>query len=67
MVQLSSCVQLVISKIMQVLQPHTEVWFGLIPFRSPLLGESIFLYFPSGTKMFQFPELLFIHYVFMYK
>ncbi len=30
--------------------------FGLFPFRSPLLRESIFLYFPEGTKMFQFPS-----------
>jgi hypothetical protein len=29
--------------------------FGLIPFRSPLLGESRLLSFPRGTKMFQFP------------
>ena len=31
--------------------------FGLFPFRSPLLRESIFLSFPAGTKMFQFPAL----------
>jgi hypothetical protein len=29
-------------------------WFGLFPFRSPLLRESIFLSLPAGTKMFQF-------------
>ena len=29
--------------------------FGLFPFRSPLLRKSIFLSFPAGTKMFQFP------------
>ena len=29
--------------------------FGLFPFRSPLLWESIFLSLPAGTKMFQFP------------
>ena len=29
--------------------------FGLFPFRSPLLRKSIFLSFPTGTKMFQFP------------
>ena len=29
--------------------------FGLFPVRSPLLGESRFLYFPAGTEMFQFP------------
>ncbi len=30
-------------------------WFGLFPFRSPLLGESRLLSSPPGTKMFQFP------------
>ena len=29
--------------------------FGLLPFRSPLLGESIFLSPPAGTGMFRFP------------
>ena len=29
-------------------------WFGLFPFRSPLLRKSIFLSLPPGTKMFQF-------------
>ena len=29
--------------------------FGLLPFRSPLLRDSIFLSSPAGTKMFQFP------------
>jgi hypothetical protein len=38
-------------------QPRTEVRFGLIPFRSPLLGKSMSLSFPPGTKMFQFPGL----------
>ena len=28
--------------------------FGLIPFRSPLLGKSRLLSLPPGTKMFQF-------------
>jgi hypothetical protein len=31
--------------------------FRLIRFRSPLLTESIFLSFPPGTEMFQFPGL----------
>jgi hypothetical protein len=31
--------------------------FGLIPFRSPLLRESIFLSLPPATKMFQFADL----------
>src|SRR5699024_1874845 len=30
-------------------------WFGLFPFRSPLLGKSRLLSLPPGTKMFQFP------------
>ena len=29
--------------------------FGLLPVRSPLLGESLLFSFPPGTKMFQFP------------
>ena len=29
--------------------------FGLFPVRSPLLGESLLLSSPAGTKMFQFP------------
>ena len=35
----------------------TRQWFGLFPFRSPLLGESLLLSFPRGTEMFQFPRL----------
>jgi len=30
--------------------------FGLFPFRSPLLRESLLLSFPRGTEMFQFPR-----------
>src|SRR5690625_4583762 len=33
-----------------------DFWFGLFPVRSPLLRKSIFLSFPLGTKMFQFPR-----------
>ena len=29
--------------------------FGLLPVRSPLLGESFLFSLPPGTKMFQFP------------
>ena len=36
-------------------------WFGLFPFRSPLLRESIFLSLPPGTKMFQFSGYAFRH------
>ena len=42
----------------KVLQPQSLDWFGLFPFRSPLLRESIFLSFPPVTKMFQFTGLL---------
>ena len=35
----------------------TSQWFGLFPFRSPLLRESRFLSFPRATKMFQFARL----------
>ena len=31
--------------------------FGLLPGRSPLLGESLLFSLPQGTKMFQFPWL----------
>ena len=31
-------------------------WFGLFPFRSPLLRKSLLLSLPLGTKMFQFPR-----------
>jgi hypothetical protein len=37
--------------------PLTRTEFGLIPFRSPLLGESRLISFPPGTEMFQFPGL----------
>src|SRR5262249_52272119 len=30
--------------------------FGLLPVRSPLLGESLLMSFPRGTEMFQFPR-----------
>lgn len=32
-------------------------WFGLFPFRSPLLRESHSISFPPGTEMFHFPGL----------
>jgi hypothetical protein len=37
-------------------QAITPVRFRLIPFRSPLLRESLLLFFPRGTEMFQFPR-----------
>ena len=35
----------------------THEWFGLVPFRSPLLGESLLLSLPPGTEMVHFPGL----------
>jgi hypothetical protein len=35
--------------------------FGLFPFRSPLLRESLLLSSPRGTKMFQFPRCAPVH------
>ena len=49
------------------LQPHMveTTWFGLFPFRSPLLWKSRLISFPPGTEMFHFPgsasSTLFIH------
>ena len=42
-----------------VLQPRNSTLsrFGLFPFRSPLLGESLLFSFPPGTQMFQFSGL----------
>ena len=42
--------------------PTTPTWtnprrFGLFPFRSPLLRESLLISFPRGTEMFHFPRL----------
>ena len=33
----------------------TSLRFGLFPFRSPLLGESLLISLPAGTEMFHFP------------
>ena len=41
----------------QRLQTSPSAGFGLFPFRSPLLRESIFLSLPQGTEMFHFPWL----------
>ena len=38
--------------------------FRLVPFRSPLLRESLLLSLPPGTEMFQFPGLASTAYVF---
>ena len=43
--------------ITQRLLAMTRDWFGLFPFRSPLLRESRLLSLPVGTEMFHFPTL----------
>ena len=48
----------------KVLQPQNVFWFGLFPFRSPLLRKSSFLSLPPVTKMFQFTGLLLYTYGF---
>ena len=49
-VQLSSCVRLtIISRYVLSATPEINLWFGLFPFRSPLLRKSIFLSLPLGT------------------
>ena len=40
----------------QRMRAYTCRWFGLFPFRSPLLRESLLLSLPRGTEMFQFPR-----------
>ncbi len=49
-----------------ILQPRTDdsVRFRLAPLRSPLLGGSRLISFPSGTEMFHFPEFASLAYVF---
>ena len=59
---LSSGVRLtagLVTLLLQALQPPVsacaEPGFGLFRFRSPLLSESRFLFFPPGTEMVHFP------------
>ena len=39
----------------------TSLRFGLFPFRSPLLGESLLISLPVGTEMFHFPTWASLH------
>ena len=50
-------------------QPRMYMYtrFRLVPFRSPLLGESLLISFPRGTEMFHFPRSASAHYEFMYR
>ena len=60
-VQLSICFSYATIFLLSYRSPTTPTpknWFGLFPFRSPLLRESIFLSLPPVTKMFQFAGLL---------
>ena len=43
--------------LVKVLQPRMleSTRFGLFPFRSPLLWESLLISLPPGTEMFHFP------------
>ena len=61
----SSTMVWICDSICMVLQPQLESWFGLFPFRSPLLRKSSFLSLPPATKMFQFTGLLLCNYEFI--
>ena len=47
---------------MKALQPQQseDYWFGLYPFRSPLLRVSQLISLPLGTEMFHFPKFALI-------
>src|SRR5688500_20016664 len=44
------------TRYLQRRQAITQITFGLVRVRSPLLAESRLIYFPEGTEMFQFPS-----------
>ena len=44
--------------------PYRYRQFGLFPFRSPLLRESLLISVPGGTEMFHFPPFAFQAYEF---
>ena len=48
-----------------VLQPHIK-WFGLLPVRSPLLGESLLISVPGLLRWFTSPSVAPVHYIFMH-
>ncbi len=50
--------------LVSLLNDRLNAGFGLAPFRSPLLGGSMFLSLPPATKMFQFAGLPLHTYVF---
>ena len=57
----------IFDSVLMVLQPQYEYWFGLFPFRSPLLRESLLLSFPAGTEMFHFSAFASGPYVFRHR
>ena len=48
-----------------VLQPHSR-WFGLLPVRSPLLGESLLICFPELLRWFTSLSIAPVHYIFIH-
>ena len=48
-----------------VLQPH-KMWFGLLPVRSPLLGESLLISVPELLRWFTSLSVAPVHYIFMH-
>ena len=48
-----------------VLQPH-NMWFGLLPVRSPLLGESLLISVPELLRWFTSLSVAPVHYIFMH-
>ena len=48
-----------------VLQPH-KMWFGLLPVRSPLLGESLLISVPELLRWFTSLSIAPVHYIFMH-
>ena len=48
-----------------VLQPHIK-WFGLLPVRSPLLGESLLISVPELLRWFTSLSIAPVSYIFRY-
>ena len=48
-----------------VLQPHLK-WFGLLPVRSPLLGESLLISVPELLRWFTSLSMTSVPYIFRY-
>ena len=48
-----------------VLQPHIK-WFGLLPVRSPLLGESLLISVPELLRWFTSLSIAPVYYIFIH-